>query len=252
MYIMKSSEPLVIGNVFAGNRGGGLRLSKEGRARIHNNILFNTGGMTLVDSWAMVTNNTVDGGIFYRNQSLLSLKPSIFMNNIVCNNGTPAAIGFEATEPPVVSHCDVSSGDGPGNFAADPKFVSDGADGPVKSVAYDPKRVQTRVALGAPAAQAATWVGRVVQLGDKWGVIASASADELVAWGDLSGETPAAKGYKIAPTYTLSSSSPCIGKGAQIPKKLWAGEPAAPPESSPVNVGATPATGGSGHASAGR
>jgi parallel beta-helix repeat protein len=244
MYIMKSSEPLVIGNIFAGNRGGGLRLSKEGRARIHNNLLFgNSGGMTLVDSWALCTNNTVDGGIFYRNASLLSMKPSIFMNNILCSNGKPVALGVEATEPPVVSHCNLSGGaEGPGNFAADPKFIDDSASGALKGMIYDPQRVQTRLALSASTSQASSWAGRIVRVGDAWGVIASGSADELLVWGDLRGDSrQAATGYTIAPTYRLSPSSPCIGKGVTIPKALWGAEPEAPAmaEGAAVNVGAT-------------
>jgi parallel beta-helix repeat protein len=244
MYIMKSSEPLVISNVFAGNHGGGLRLSKEGRARIHNNVFFsNGGGMTLVDSWALCTNNTIDGGLYYRNQSLLSMKPSIFMNNILCEKGKPIAFGFEATEPPVVSHCDMAGGaEGPGVFAADPMFVNDGAEGQLKSINYDPQRVQTRLTLSSPVSEASNWAGRIVRVGDAWGVVASGTADELVVWGDLRGQSQqVASAYSIAPTYRLAGGSPCIGKGTQIPKALWGAETEVPVAANePVNVGATP------------
>jgi hypothetical protein len=247
IYIMKGSEPLVMDNVIAGNFSGGLRLSKEGRARIHNNIFFaNHGGaMTLVDCWTLCTNNTIDGaGIGYSNKRYLHIVGSTFMNNIVCSAGKAGEIGIESNNPATISNNLASVSEGSGNFAADPQFIQDGAKGSLKGVSFDPQRTQTRLALASSNPQASSWAGRIVQVGDAWGAIASGSADELVIWGDLRGESgkPATE-YTIAPTYRLSSSSPCIGKGTPIPKALWTVEPALPDatEGQAGNVGATPA-----------
>jgi hypothetical protein len=253
MYIMKGSEPLVMSNVFAGNTSGGLRLSKEVRARIHNNIFFanHGGGMTLVDAWTLCTNNTVDGGaIGYSNKRYLHIVGSTFMNNIVRSEGKAGQIGIESNNGATVSNNMASVSTGSGNFEADPKFIDDGANGSLKGVSFDPQRTQTKLVLGSSNPQASSWAGRIVRVGNAWGVIASGTADALMVWGDLRGESPQpASEFAIAPTYRLSTASPCLGKGVVIPKALWGAEtlPAAA-ETQPVNVGATPATADAVHA----
>jgi hypothetical protein len=249
IYVMKLSDPFISGNTFAGNNGGGtVRLSKEGRGHIHNNLFFSNpaGGFTCVDAWMVFSNNTIvdnpnAGGVI--NRHFLSMKPPVFINNLFYNNTGSSKVGVESPDAPQISHCNIQGGSpGDSNFDADPKLVRDGTKGEIKSVAYDENRVQTRVVPAAPIQSPQAWVGRVIHVGAQWSVIAAASENELVAWGDLrNADAAAAKEYEIASTYRMPPDSPCAGKGMKIPVPLM-GDLAPLPEAGPetmVNVGAT-------------
>ncbi|WP_428938932.1 right-handed parallel beta-helix repeat-containing protein [Fontivita pretiosa] len=212
MYVMKSSEPLLAQNVFAGNVGGALRLSKEGRARIHDNLFVASAGViTCVDSWMLLANNTIadspGGAISYSNARYSHIRPSVVMNNIFAGSDPPAATAADGSELLVMKS----------NFAGDPLFVNDGVQGQFKSISYDAARVQSRVELASSISRPGRLVGRIIRIAQRWGVIADASGNELTVWGDVRGETGGAGQFQILPSYRLSEQSPCLGKAAALP-----------------------------------
>jgi len=234
MYIMKGSEPLVAQNVFAGNIGGALRLSKEGRARIHDNLFVASAGViACVDSWMLLANNTIadssGGAVSYSNARYSHIRPSVVMNNIFAGSDPPAATAADGSELLVMK----------ANFAGDPLFVHDGVQGQFKSISYDAARVQSRVELASSICRPGRLVGRIIRVAGHWGVIADASGTALTVWGDLRAETGGPGQFQILPTYRLSDQSPCIGKAAPLP----AAPADTPPtqlkvDLSPMNLGA--------------
>lgn len=222
IYVMKSSEPIIASNIIAGNKGGGaVRLSKEGRARIVDNLIFanETGGLNCVGSWMVLANNTIADntgrGLAFANPTR-HIKSSIVLNNIIHGN-SETGIRVEG-EPPLVSHCNVEGGHpGEGNLNQDPRFENDQRTGKIDSMTCDAVRALTVISTAEDLADPSALAGRVIQVGDKWSVIRAASARRITAWGDLRGaEQSEAATFTISPTYRLRPGSPCIGKGAPL------------------------------------
>ncbi|MBA3777162.1 MAG: right-handed parallel beta-helix repeat-containing protein [Betaproteobacteria bacterium] len=221
IYVMKSSEPAIRGNVIAGNTGGGaIRLSKEGRAWIENNLLFanSTGGVTCNRSWMTLKNNTIvnntGNGMAYENDTR-HLQPSVASSNIFFGNvDNKIRIQSKFSPPMAITHSLVQGGyKGEGNINADPQFIDDGCVLPVAAVEFDEARYQTRLTLGEEIGPKLS--GRVVRMGSRWGVVHECGSKNLVVWGDLRGPGGAhgARKFEILPTYRLSAGSPCIGAG---------------------------------------
>jgi parallel beta-helix repeat protein len=219
IYVMKSSEPLITANVIAGSRGGGaIRLSKEGRALIENNLLFanDAGSITCAASWMRLAHNTiiaeVGNGLSYENQTP-HLRHSAVIGNIF--HGKTASNWRHS--PPgslTVTHNLLKGGRAEdGNIDGDPLFEHDAWSGEATRAAYDRHRVQTTLTLAAPP-QHERLTGRPIRSGDRWGVIASMDGREIVAWGDLTaGQGARPLRIEVPPSYRLRAGSPCIDRG---------------------------------------
>jgi hypothetical protein len=241
MYVMQNSDPIIDGNTFAGGWSfgggvGGLRLSKEGRAHIWNNIFaFNVnGGIDSVGSHMILVNNNFisnTGGAVCLDNPPDYFQPDIVRNNIFWQNGRALVIRRNDTGvPPIVTHNNIANEDvtggeiGEGNFNADPGFVNDGRNWRAENLIYDPRRFMTRIVLATPLQNdSLPLAGRVLKAGKKWSIIAGAESGErpiLLAWGDLTtgpegtGENPVTELITI-PSYHLTAESPCIGKGTK-------------------------------------
>ena len=206
IYMMKNSHPLFTHNIVAGNNSSAIRLSKEGRGDIEHNIVFaNSSAVTCISSWMHFRNNIVvdnASGLGYGNPYAPHLKPSLITGNIFYNN-RGGQLGSESTggDAPIVKNNDVQGGyAGEGNFDEKPQFVDDDVSGKVASIAYDDQRVVTTITTASPAGE--DLAGRVISVGDRWGVIKSASGASISAFGDLRPKEPA-KDFRIAPTYQL-------------------------------------------------
>jgi hypothetical protein len=245
IYVMKSSEPLIAANVIAGNKGGGaVRLSKEGRALIENNLLFanNTGAVTCAGSWMRLVNNTIvadtGNGLSYENQSQ-HLRHSAVIGNIFYGK-----TGAQWTHSPAgsltVRHNLLKGGSAEeGNIEGDPLFEDDAFSAVADRATYDRERVQTTLTLTARLPDAARLVGRPVHVGERWGVVASVDGLEVRAWGDLTaGQKAGPLRFEVPPTYHLRADSPCIDKGppAGGPSDDMDGE--VRPAGNPVDIGA--------------
>lgn len=222
IYVMKSSHPLIARNVIAGNEGhAGIRLSKEGRARIENNLIHANagGGVTCVDSWMLLAHNTLvdnaGGGVSYKNR-LPHLKVPVLTGDILWGN-EDKGVAVEAADAPVLARCDVQGGHpGDGNIDADPRFADDAERGAAAALSRDPGRRLTVVSVPAADWTPDRWAGRVARVGAAWGVVRSNDRDRLYLWGDLTagGGVSAPVPFEIAGTYHLSPESPCVDAGA--------------------------------------
>jgi hypothetical protein len=228
IYVMKCADPRIIANVVAGNVGGGaIRISKEGRGRIFNNVIFgnDTGDINTVHSWMIFCNNTLadnkGAAVAYENRAA-HLQPSIITNNIFHGNTPPKGYGQvhlaadNGMQLPVVSHCLVQGGfSGPGNIDGDPGFVDDGHRGEVSGATYDPATRRTTLKLSKPLPNDFSAAGRVIKVNERWCVIHSAVGEKVVVWAQIPKMTGTAK-YEICKTYRLRAGSPCIDAGAKL------------------------------------
>jgi predicted outer membrane repeat protein len=192
IYSMKLSEPRIEANLFSGNLGGGsIRLSKQGRARIAGNLIFANpaGGIASGDSWAMVEENVImdngGTGLSHGIQTATYLKPSLLRGNVLRGNQA-GQLQVQAAELAVVAENNVQGGyAGTGNRDADPRRDTRRQTWPVARIAYDPTAGQSRLVVDGLALAPLPGPGRIARLGDRWGVVDSVAAGELVAWGDL-------------------------------------------------------------------
>ncbi|MBI4606498.1 MAG: hypothetical protein HY721_31420, partial [Planctomycetes bacterium] len=67
-------------------------------------------------------------------------------------------------------------------------------------------RAVTTIAAADLAGAGGALAGRVLRIGEKWGVIRHAGGTKIVAWGDLRSKLAQATELTIAPTYRLRSA----------------------------------------------
>ncbi len=209
IYAMKSSHPLFAGNIVAGNNSSAIRLSKEGRGDLEHNLVFgNAAAIVCISSWMSFRNNTVvdnQSGLSYGNPYAPHLKPPVIARNLFYGNRS-GQIGVEGDEAPIVTGNDVQGGyKGEGNFDQRPQFLDDGLKGRFDSLDYDRQRALTTLAV-EKSFGGAELVGRIIRVGDAWGLIRRAGEGRLVVWGDLRPKEPGVTEFEIAPTYQLRAA----------------------------------------------
>ncbi|MGH9159813.1 MAG: right-handed parallel beta-helix repeat-containing protein, partial [Vicinamibacteraceae bacterium] len=213
IYVMKSSHPLFAGNIVAGNNSSAIRLSKEGRGDIENNLVFgNAAAVICISSFGTFKNNTIvdnASGVLYGNPYAPHLKPSSFSSSLIYGNGDEQIRTAPNEEPPVVTNNDIQGGyaGGEGNFDEEPQFDRDEIVGRAAAVEYDSETVTTSITPAAGVQPGAALAGRVIQLGDKWSVIKAVDDDRIVVWGDLrAAAEPQPVEFEIAKTYRLRTA----------------------------------------------
>jgi hypothetical protein len=242
MYAMKMSEPVVNDNLFAANWTatggvGGLRLSKEGRAIVTNNLFAHHqsgGGIASASSWMTCSHNTIvgnpRGGINYSN-NYSYFAPSLIQNNLIYGNeleGIAVARGSKGALPDV-SHNVVQGGfSGDDNVDIEPKFVRDGLSGKITDVRIT--EFTSILKLERRKLEPGKLTGRVIRIGEKWTVVKQNDAAGLVVWGNMTtdreghGSNPTAE-FTILPTFTQTADSPAKNVGAHVGDRLSAKGP---------------------------
>ena len=199
IYTMRMGQPIIQQNFIAGNwapeKGvGGIRLSKEGRARIiENKIVRNLsgGGVQCVDSYMELENNIImhnQGGEAVMIESRFSyFVPIIIRNNILRDNEQqPILIKKNDGQPPIVEHNNIQGGyAGLGNYDSKPDFIDDMIQGKITSAHFDPTHFLTTILLPKSIGKSDHLSGRVIRLGDRWGVIKNSTGKTIVVWGNL-------------------------------------------------------------------
>lgn len=195
LYTSGLGNPILEGNLIAGNRsiGGGIggiasgvdgRIALEGNAIVHNQT---GGGVFLLNSFAMMNQNIVAenlGGPGLRFSQLSSVfTASVFSENAFFGNTTGPFF------------LDVSEGESPrmeGNhFEGSPMLdVIQAHSDPAVSVtvedfAYDPQRVRTTMTIPPETFESGGLAGRLFNLGDRWTVVLTNTADTLTVYGNL-------------------------------------------------------------------
>ena len=217
-YTMKLGQPLLEKNIFAGNwtRGGGagaIRLSKEGRARITDNLIIDNpgGGVISVDSYLelvnnIIMNNTAASGVSYSN--LFSyMQPSIIRDNIIRDNEKGAFVIKQNAGPDPVFESnnvdDQSVNQGNQNFNRSTKFKNERITGEISQIVFDPLNVKSHIKSNTAISANQEIIGRIIKIGDRWGVISAYSDHTITAWGDLYVSENQEMTYEILPTYTI-------------------------------------------------
>ncbi len=214
LYIMKSSHPLVAGNIVAGNNSSAIRLSKEGRGDLEGNLIYeNAAGVACISSWMSFRQNTIvdnKSGLSYGNSYAPHLKPSIITGNLIYGNEAGQLSAEKGEEAPLVTRNDIQGGyaGGEGNFDQKPEFAEDGVKGRIQSLVYDELRRVTTMAAGDLSGVGEALAGRVLRVGEKWGVIKGAGEGKIAVWGDLRPERDALTEFTIAPSYQLRAALP--------------------------------------------
>ena len=225
VYIMKLSEPIFVNNIVAGQGKGAIRLSKQGCGELENNLIFGNGNaITSVSAWMNLKNNTIvdnHSGVGHENQYAPYIKPPVVVGNVIYNNGDGVGGGLGiapgvGNDTPTVKNNDIQGGyKGAGgdssNFDEKPQFLDDGAKASASSMKVDAERGVTIIA-GADLPEPEKLAGRIVSVGDKWGVVKEAAKGKLIVWGDLSGKE--ASSVTLARTYKLKAPL-AQGVGAQ-------------------------------------
>jgi hypothetical protein len=196
-------------------------LSKQGCSDIENNLIFsNSDAITSISAYLNLKNNTiVDNGVGvgHANQYAPYIKPPVVVGNVIYSNGG-GQLGIEGSgeDTPSVKNNDIQGGykgaGGDGNFDEKPQFVDDGAKADVKSIEYDADHATT--SISADLANTDKAAGRIVNVGDKWGVIKEAGGGKIIVWGDLSSDQKPAT-VTLAPTYRLKTALAHGDVGAQ-------------------------------------
>jgi hypothetical protein len=209
-YTMRDGEPVLRGNLFAGNWTtmggiGGLRISKEGRARVLANVIVRNGtggGIYMADGWVEIANNLVadnQGGPGLRFlQSFAHFQPSRITGNTFAGNETAPILWLENVgEAPMQEN---------NKLQAAPVFADSGPVVTLTAATFNAKRGWTELRSTAALADAAQLVGRAVRAGQRWSVVLRSEGDTLWVWGDFS-DPEAAKSLEILPDYRPPVSS---------------------------------------------
>ncbi|MCU0643664.1 MAG: right-handed parallel beta-helix repeat-containing protein, partial [bacterium] len=171
IYTMRMGQPIIQHNYIAGNwapgkGAGGIRLSKEGRARILENIIVRNlsgGGVQCVDSYMELDNNIIMhnlGGDAVMIESRFSyFVPSLIQNNILRENEQqPISIKKNDGQPPVMQNNNIQGEfSGTDNYDRKPEFVDDSIRGKIKSIQYDPIHFSSTISIKNQSRKALNW-----------------------------------------------------------------------------------------------
>jgi parallel beta-helix repeat protein len=215
-YTMKTGNPVLKNNIIAGNwtHGGGvggIRISKEGRATIINNlIIYNPGGgVRSVDSFVKLVGNVIlynsgSEGVGYSNK-FSYMNSSIIQDNIIRDN-EKGAIGISAGEgpEPLISNNNVDDdweSKGENNYNRIPLFRERSIIGEAREIIYNQDTFITLVTLNDTAKTIKNINGKVIRVGNDWGVIKGYQNNIIHVWGLLKTSVRTSTGFEILPNY---------------------------------------------------
>jgi hypothetical protein len=215
-YAMKMGNPLLFKNIIAGNwtHGGGvggIRISKEGRATIMGNlIIYNPGGgVRSVDSYMEFEDNIVlynsgASGVGYVNHYSY-MKTSIIKNNVIRDN-EDGAIRIDDVS---VSGAQVANNNvdddwktkGENNFDRIPLFREKGKIGKAIKIDFDPNSYLSILTFESNSKINNGLTGKVIRLGNNWGVIKDQKDNSLRIWGLIDSSGKELVEFEILPSY---------------------------------------------------
>ncbi len=216
-YTMKLGHPVLLNNIFAGNwtRGGGvggIRLSKEGRATILGNlIIYNPGGgLQCVDSYMELEDNIIlynsgGSGLTYVN-NFSYMKPIIIKNNIIRDNEEKAIrIVENAGSSPLVENNNVDDDwetKGDKNFNRIPIFRKNGIIGKALKIQFNSDTYVSLVTLDDKSKINKELRGKVIRIGDDWGVIKDHQDHKIQVYGLMKSSGEKMVEFEILPSYS--------------------------------------------------
>jgi len=206
LYTMREGDPLIRHNLFAGNWTtmggvGGVRVSKEGRARvIDNQIVRNQsgGGLYLVDGFLVATGNLIadnlKGSGIRVQQHFDYFQPSRIENNRILNNaeGGISVPKGDGTAPALT-----------GNQIQDGPPDTSSVEWRITRATFDRRTGRTTILVVAPTGADGALAGRTVWRGNRWSVVVANHSDSITVWGDLS-DPDSGNALNLLPEYPES------------------------------------------------
>ena len=201
-YLVVVSRNRFAGNSSPRNNSGGMRVVKEARVRLVNNLFHSSDQVYMQASDVHLVNNTIIDAVIFREMA------GDQWNGVVANN---IFRGDLDGEPPTTATCCYAQQplDGEGNFSTAPKLASDGAKLVAGTQRFDAAQAVTAIEIEPDDVPDASLVGRIVRAGDRWSVIQDQHDNSVVVWGDFSD----AQELEVVPSYRLNADSPCIDRG---------------------------------------
>ena len=210
-YTMRLGEPLLRRNLIVGNWAesggvGGVRVSKEGRVLMERNVVAHNqsgGGVLSVDGYAVIRGNLIahnrgGPGIGYRQQHDYFKSSRFKKNRLWGNDEGPFEIKGESGDPPkfegnrTVPDLPVSvTEDGDSNRSM---LIPGGS---VERADYDAEQAIWRIGFQIEGSLYESLSGRVVRIGEFWGVVRSAENGIMNLWAVSSAEFHIGAGIEI-------------------------------------------------------
>ncbi|MGI9427036.1 MAG: right-handed parallel beta-helix repeat-containing protein [Bythopirellula sp.] len=193
-------------NRFSGNENksmnsGGVRLVKEARATMQNNILARDARLYIQESDVEIINNTILEDVYLK-------KMDQYDSGLIANNVFLG--GLKLPPGTTITHSLVREGyAGPGNLSDQPRFLDDQAKLQIVASNYKSAEHVTTVRIRSGQWSKQQLANRIVRAMNRWGVIRSNGSETIDIWGDVS----AAKELLLLPTFQLHPQSPGIDQG---------------------------------------
>jgi len=215
IYVMRLSDARITNNFIAGNwtvgKGvGGIRLSKEGRASITNNIIVRNqsgGAVQCVDSYMELKNNIIMNNkgkynIFYSNR-FSYFKPSLIEDNIIRNNEGLLMLGTKKKNRPIFLNNNISEKITiKGNTDKNVRLIENNIKGKIQKMTFNNRRYQTIVEIENKLSNESL-IGRVIRIGDFWSVIFNVDNNKLYVWGNAEERTRGSLDFEILSDYQI-------------------------------------------------
>jgi len=217
VYTMRMGQPLIRQNYIAGNwapgsGAGGIRLSKEGRARIVDNVIVRNlsgGGVQCVDSYMELENNIImhnrgGQGILYETEFSYFMPALIRNNTLRENDQEPILVKKNFGQPLVIQNNNIQDGfEGQDNYDTAPTFTDDSIKGKATLTQFAAVLFTTTISVRNPVELREPLAGRVIRFGNHWSVIKSAEGRKITAWGDLGRSPQQETDWEIISDYQL-------------------------------------------------
>ena len=213
MYIMRMSHAVITDNFIAGNRtenggAGGIRLSKEGRATISNNIIVQNktgGGIQAVDGYMILKNNVImdnRGSLSIKCSNIFSyFQPSVIEDNIIRDNEGKIVINSVYEGQVIIKNNNISNGEyNKDNFNKTVKLGEDEIVGKIVRTSFDPNTYQAIIDIEESLVDEKV-EGRIINIGDYWGVIIKMENKKLTVWGNVNWRSSDEKKFTIISDY---------------------------------------------------
>ncbi len=214
IYTNHTGHALITNNFIAGNwtvgkGAGGVRLSKESRATVKDNIIVHNqtgGGVQSVDSYMELINNIImhnKGNVSLRYSNVFSyFVPSVIEKNIILDNENKISIELKEGEKINFKGNNLKEKVDASNNSYKPvEFENNEINIEIDNYQYFPETYQTVVTVRTNT-EKNNLTGRVFNSGDFWSVISKIEGNKIFVYGNIEKRSPLKTGiilsdYKI-------------------------------------------------------
>jgi len=185
------TQNYVAGNWTLGNGAGGIRISKEGRASIFDNIIVHNqtgGGVVLVDGYMELMNNIImsnkgNASIRFSNH-FNYISPSTISGNIISKNESKILIETAYDGQLSVENNNMGKLEWiDGNYSQPINIDNDEMELTIKNMKFDLNSYQTIIEVDEALGKKSL-VDRTIRIGQFWSVITKVENGKIFIWGN--------------------------------------------------------------------